>query len=56
MLGNLLLQLEFQLGNQVVALALDVVLPGEQLAPQLGAFGFKLALALLVGQLFFERW
>lgn len=51
----MLLQLYFELTDQVVALSLDLVLPREQLAPQLGALGFKLTLALLMSQLFFER-
>ncbi len=51
---NLLLQLNLQLSDQVVALCFDFVLTGKQFAPVLAALGFELPLALLVGQLFFE--
>ena len=51
---NLLLQLDFKLGDEVVALRFDFVLTGKQFAPELAALGFELPLALLVGQLFFE--
>ena len=51
---NLLLQLDFKLGNEVVALRFDFVLTGKQFAPKLTALGFELPLALLMGQLFYE--
>jgi hypothetical protein len=54
LLLNLLLQLDFKLGDEVVALCFDFVLTGKQFAPELTALGFELPLALLMGQLFFE--
>ena len=51
----MLLQLFLQLRDQIVALCLDLILTGEQFAPQFAALAVEFTLMLLVSEFFFKR-
>jgi len=55
-LFHLLLELHFQLTDEVISLRFDFVLPGKQLPAQFATLAFQLTLLLLPRELFFEGW